>query len=303
MTSRNKRMKNENEPIMAAIRPSILAVMALFIMGARTESAATMISAFYLDIGASTSVGVQPTAAVPSGQPTNHGYANYLVALEAAKGVMLQLNQIGCPGESTTGMLDGDGHCYRSPSTQLAKAVSFLRAHRGERGLVTVDLGFNDVVPCLKTGAATPACMDQRLALVRRQLPRILNSLKASAGPNVRFVGVGHYDPFLADSLSGAAGKTAAARSLSAINSLNQALSSAYKAYAMPVADVAGTFKSQDRTPVALAGAGTVPENVAEVCAMTWMCHSPPLGPNLHPNDVGYLAIAGAIAAEIPSRW
>ena len=43
-------------------------------------------------------------------------------------------------------------------------------------------------------------------------------------------------------------------------------------------------------------GLGTVPTNVARVCALTWMCAAPPLGPNLHPNDAGYRVIAGALA-------
>jgi lysophospholipase L1-like esterase len=248
-------------------------------------------SAFYLDLGASVSVGFQPTAAAPRGQRTNHGYANYLVALEAAKGVTLQLTQLGCPGESTAAMLNGSGSCYRSPATQqLALAVSFLRAHSGEPGLVTVDFGFNDVVACLKKGAAQ-SCLGPQLAVVGRDLPRILNILKAVAGPQVRFVGVGHYDPFLAYARSGAEGKADAAKSLAGINSLNRVLSDTYKAYSIPMADVAGAFKIEGS------------DGAAEACAMTWMCQPPPLGPNIHPNDVGYLTIANAIAAKIPATW
>jgi lysophospholipase L1-like esterase len=251
--------------------------------------AAPPVTAFYLDLGASVSVGFQPTLAAPHGQRTDHGYANYLVALEAAKGVALQLTQLGCPGESTEDMLNGNGSCYQSPSTQqLAQAVSFLRAHRGERGLVTVDFGFNDVVSCLKKGGE-PACMGPKIAAVRRDLPQILNILKSVAGPQVRFIGVGHYDPFLAYARSGADKKAAA--SLSAIKRLNRVLSDAYKAHAMPMADVARAFKIEDR------------DGAAAACAMTWMCQPPPLGPNLHPNDVGYMTIAKAIAAKIPATW
>jgi hypothetical protein len=44
-----------------------------------------------------------------------------------------------------------------------------------------------------------------------------------------------------------------------------------------------------------------VPTDVARVCALTWMCTAPPLGPNLHPNDTGYHVIAGALAADLKS--
>jgi lysophospholipase L1-like esterase len=50
---------------------------------------------------------------------------------------------------------------------------------------------------------------------------------------------------------------------------------------------------------MALAGSGMVATNVANTCLMTWMCQPAPYGPNLHPNNAGYLAIANAIAAKI----
>jgi hypothetical protein len=56
-------------------------------------------------------------------------------------------------------------------------------------------------------------------------------------------------------------------------------------------------FSSNDfTTQVELPGAGTVPLNVARICTWTWVCLPPPLGPNNHPNAVGYGAIGGAFA-------
>jgi hypothetical protein len=42
--------------------------------------------------------------------------------------------------------------------------------------------------------------------------------------------------------------------------------------------------------------------NVKYECKLTWMCAPKPFGPNIHPNDSGYLAIANAIAAVLPPK-
>lgn len=263
-------------------------------------AAATVPSIFYLDIGGSASVGVQPTVSNPHGEPTANGYANDLVALEAAKGVTLQLAQTGCPGESTTTMLYGGDHCYQSPTTQLTTDVSFLQSHHDQTGIVTVDLGFNNVVKCMKLTTGISDCLNQGFATVRLELPQILSTLEAAAGPNVHFVGVGHYDPFLESALHGTTGVAKATKSLDAMSTLNRTLSHIYQSFLFPVADVARAFKNFDRTPTTLSGVGTVATNVAETCALTWMCQSAPYGPNLHPNVSGYEIIASAIAAKLP---
>ncbi len=55
----------------------------------RREGAETLGHGFYLDLGASASVGYQPTRAAPHGQATDEGYANDIVTYEAARGVSL----------------------------------------------------------------------------------------------------------------------------------------------------------------------------------------------------------------------
>jgi lysophospholipase L1-like esterase len=263
--------------------------------------AATNPSIFYLAVGGSASVGVQPTVTNPRGEPTATGYANDLVALEAAKGVTLQMTQTGCPGESTTFMLYGGDHCYQSPATQLTTAVSFLQSHHDQTGIVTVDLGFNNVVKCIKMTTGISACLNQGFATVRQDLPQILSTLQAAAGPNVHFIGVGHYDPFLASALKGATGIAKATRSLDAMTTLNRTLSHIYDSFLIATADVAKAFMNFDRTPTTLSGVGVVATNVAETCTLTWMCQLAPYGPNLHPNDSGYEIIASAIAAKFPA--
>jgi hypothetical protein len=63
------------------------------------------------------------------------------------------------------------------------------------------------------------------------------------------------------------------------------------------VADVETAFETADfDTQVPLAGHGSVPRNVALVCERTWLCFDPPLGPDRHPNVLGYRAMAEAFA-------
>lgn len=257
-------------------------------------------SPFYLAVGASVSVGVQPTPAQPHGETTDRGYANALVSIEAAQGLSLELTQTGCPGESTRTMLNGRDRCYQSPDTQMSTAVAFLTAHRARRGLVTVDLGFDNVMHCLPHATDAVNCVQRQIDDIRVQLPEILAGLQSAAGPRVAFIGLTHYDPFLAYSRKGPSGKARADASVDAVAYLNKTLASIYANANIPVADVPLAFKSSSTAPVLLAGVGMVPDNVAAICTMTWMCQPAPYGPNLHPNDAGYRAIAQAIAAQIP---
>lgn len=277
---------------------SVLAPIA--VLASRAGAATTI---FYLDVGASVSVGVQPSVRSPHGQRTRAGYANDLVALEASKGVTLRLHEVGCPGESTTTMISGHDHCYHGTATQLNAAVAYLSAHRDETGLVTIDLGFNDVMPCLRHEQFDPACLTRHLSRVASQLEQIIALLRAAAGPHVTFVGLGHYNPFLADWLHGSRGQAFATASVGAMSQLNQTLRDVYGSFSIPMADVAAAFQPATNQPVDLAPFGPVPADVAHTCAMTWMCQPSPYGPNIHPTDLGYHAIASAIDAVLPAGW
>jgi lysophospholipase L1-like esterase len=271
---------------------------------AGAESTSTLVtSGFYLDLGASASVGFQPTPSDPHGQLTNEGYANDIASYEAQRGVTLALTQLGCPGESTATMISGDDSCYRGVGSQLSDAVYVLQSHQNEEGFVTIDLGFNDLHPCLLNEPLIQSCVGENIQELDVQLPYILGVLKAAAGPHVSFVGVGHYDPYVADAIHGLSGQEFANRSKGVVGRLNATLASIYAGAGIPMASVISYFDSPSRARVHVAGLGDVSSNVLQVCNLTWMCARSPYGPNLHPNVLGYSAIAAAIESQLTAPW
>jgi hypothetical protein len=260
-------------------------------------------SYFYLDIGASESLGFQPTPDAPHGVPTDEGYANDLVSYEASRGIALDLTQVGCPGETTTSMLSGDDHCYGDIDTQLAAAMTFLSDHHDEQGIVTIDLGFNNVRRCMYRLTDNEPCVEKQLHDVRADLPLIVKSLKSVAGPGVTFVGLGHYDPYLGFEIRGGAAVEFAHDSEQVMDRLNGVLQYVYSSSDVPLADVDSYFDGKDRTPVTLSGVGTVPNNVAQICHLTWVCAAAPYGPDYHPDDQGYSMIAASIEGVLPAPW
>jgi hypothetical protein len=256
----------------------------------------------YLDIGASVSVGFQPTQRDPTGQPTNRGYSNRLVTIEAARGVTLKLTEVGCPGESIAAMIHGPDPCYTAPDTQLSDAVAFLRAHHNAATLVTVDLGFNTLDVCFRHLDIDPTCVTPQMALLRQQLSQVLRTLTRAAGPNVVFIGLGHYNPYLTKSTKEGAAEVFAGQSVVGLHKMNQTLSEVYGSFKIHMADITSAFHEEDTRVVRIAKKETTTVNVQYECKFTWMCAPSPYGPNIHPNDAGYLATARAISAVLPPR-
>ncbi|HEX3794195.1 MAG TPA: SGNH/GDSL hydrolase family protein [Acidimicrobiales bacterium] len=270
-------------------------IVAAMVVASGTTGAAAAAPDYYLAVGGSGSIGFQPTAQRPLGQPTDAGYANDLLKTEAARWSNLKLLQIGCPGETTADALLGSGPCHYALGSQLATAVWMLRLHTSTV-LITVDLGFNDIVPCLERHQVDEPCVDRALTQVHTQLLATLTLLKTVAGPNARIVGVDHYDPYLSAYRDGPSGQTFARSTLDVISRLDDTMQDDYAAAGIPMADVASAFHMDDVTPTPLPDGEVVPRNVAEVCDLTWKCAPRPLGPNPHPDDEGYRAIAEAIS-------
>lgn len=262
---------------------------------------------FYLVLGASSSLGIQPTG-IPSrnGRLTADGYADDLVGFEERdKGVTFNTVHVGCPGETAQSMLEinnGD-KCNNKGTPQLTSVINYLRANQNRAGLVTIDIGFNNVRPCQTPTSVDESCMDRGIAFVRNDLPKVVQQLKTAAGPNVFFVGLEYYDPFLANYLSGSTGFAVATASLVDMNRLNATLHSVYSAAGIAVADVPGAFQMNDTTQEDIPNLGKIPQNVAEACLLTWMCQPAPFGPDDHPDNAGYMVIAESIAAVLPAKW
>jgi lysophospholipase L1-like esterase len=272
---------------------------------ATTTPTLTTFSAFYLDVGASESLGFQPTG-IPghNGQRTNTGYANDLILREALKGVALTLEQVGCPGDTVQSILDTSASdaCYHAPQTQLTKAVAYLHGQSGP-GLVTIDLGFNDVRTCLEDVPVNQTCLAAGIAAIQLDLPKIVSQLKAAAGPQVHFVGIEYSDPYLGFYFNGSNGPVQATATLVGMNQVDTLLGQIYAAADVDVANVPSLFQMNNNAASTLGNVGTIPINVKEACTLTWYCYSKPFGPDDHPNEAGYSLIAQAIEAVLPASW
>src|SRR5256885_11936251 len=104
-------------------------------------------ASYYLALGDSLAVGVQPDAAGTSVE-TRSGYADLLYATLRRSRPGLRLVKLGCPGETTATMMKG-GICTYPGGSQLAAAIRFLHAHRARVPLITIDIGANDPNSCI----------------------------------------------------------------------------------------------------------------------------------------------------------
>lgn len=271
--------------------------------GSAGATSATTTTGFYLSVGASASLGFQPTGIVGhNGARTDTGYVNDVVTMEAKRGVNLALRQIGCPGETTYSMLHTGDHCYTGTGSQRNAASIYLAAHHDEAGLVTIDLGFNDIRTCLWRAVPDTTCFNTGLAQVRANLPGVLQLLLGAAGPSTHFVGVLYADPFLSDYVKPTSTAAAADETRQLILQLDAVLTSIYTAANIPVANVPGAFRI-DNQQATVWNQRAVPLNVLYACSWTWMCRTPPWGPDDHPNDAGYRAIANAIMVAVPLNF
>jgi len=250
---------------------------------------------YYLALGDSLSRGVQPDAAGTSVE-TPQGYPDLVYARLRRGHPALRLVQLGCPGETTETLAHG-GICRYPGGSQLAAAVTFLRAHRGHVLLVTIDIGANDPEDCgSQPGLAKAAsCLGQITGTATR-LAAILGRLRAAAGPRVRIVGMSYYLPDLARWRDGTVGRAVAWVSERLAAAFTGLLDRAYAQAGVGVADVFGAFDTTDfGHQVTVPGVGPLPRNVARICEWTWECAPPPRGPNQHANPAGYRVIADAI--------
>jgi hypothetical protein len=274
------------QPVVATV-----AVLAATVLIGRPASA-TPVPPFYLAIGASESLGVQPTVGAPHEHPTSDGYANDVLAMEATRWPGLQLVQVGCPGLTLPHALEGGGRCAYRQHSELGDAVSFLQAHRTSTVLVTLDLEFNDLLPCIEHRVVDEHCVTRSIGVIRSLLPRFLAALVAAGNPETHIVGLEHNDPDLVLERFSRTERFAT-NSETVLAELNQTLGNLYAQAGALTADVPSRFEGTADE------GGAFGPPTARSCLLTWMCAKPPFGPNLHPTDAGYRLIADGIATAL----
>ena len=285
-------------------RPSpsiVISLIALSLAAVAGSADAAVKATYYVSLGDSLAQGYQPiggprTFNVLPIHGYDQGYADQLLKLERNSHPQLQLVKFGCGGESSVSMLHGSqfpdvaASCgppsfyaarYPNGGTQLSEATAFLEAHSGSVAFITIDLGANDLLGPSGVGPIFP------------NLLLILAELRGAAGPGVPIIGMNYYDAFAPQAWSegGLPGLEAQVADLVAFNDM---LEGAYAIAGDPVADVESAFSVTDFTLVD----GT-PLNVLRECQWTWICTSPPLGPDIHANSEGYGVIAQAFADRL----
>jgi lysophospholipase L1-like esterase len=250
-------------------------------------------ASYYLALGDSLSQGVQPNATGVS-VDTRQGYADQLYAALRPRHPGLRLIKLGCPGETTSTMIDG-GICHYPGGSQLAAAAAFLRAHRGHLLLITIDIGANDLEDCGSQPNIIKvlSCFVTDAPGAVSRLGTIMARLRTAAGPSVRMVGMSYYLPALAEWRDGSSGQAIAKLVERLQAGYNDLVEHVYAKSDAKVANVFGAFDTGDfGDQVTMPGIGKVPRNVALLCLWTWACTDPPRGPNQHANTAGYGVIA-----------
>jgi lysophospholipase L1-like esterase len=251
---------------------------------------------YYVSLGDSLAAGYQPDV----NANTPFSYTDQLYAQLKKKDPTLVHIKLGCSGETTGTMINGGICNYPGATSQLDAAEKFLRAHRGEVRYVTLDIGANDVDGCLVGGMIDQTCTAAGVATVAAQLPQITKALHRAGGSGPRYAGMNYYDPFLAVWLTGTAGQAEAQQSTQLSTVLNGVIAKGLHRNGFALADVSKAFSTDDFTDqVTVPGVGTVPLNVARICAWTWECtpyH------NIHNNTVGYGVLASVFERTLAHR-
>ncbi len=259
------------------------ALVLVFPSGATAASAPQTPTEYYMALGASLVTGTGSTGGAD--------YVNDLLSYAQPLIPGLQVNNLGCGGETTTTMLHG-GHCTKyTTGSQLGDAEAFLEAHPGQVAFVTIDIGADDVLGCAQGGIINQSCFESGLTQVEANLPLIVSGLRA-ASRTVPIVGMTYYDPYLAFWLDGTSGEQQARMSVQLLRQLNDTLSSTYASDGVTIASAFKQFGTTDFGGSATWDGQPVPTNVATICNWTWMCT--PGGPTIHTNNTGYTQLADA---------
>jgi lysophospholipase L1-like esterase len=226
---------------------------------------------YYVALGDSLAFGYQPNHNI------NQGYVDDFFH-EAQPHGMTTLANFACPYETSTSMIHGG--CpyswyvkYGHSGSQLDGAVSYITAHSGQVGTVTLDIGATDVVPDFSANCTVnSAKFNAHLAALDTNLKQtIMPKLHAAMTVNGKMTGnllvMNYYNPY----------QNICPKLQPFIQTLNQHLAK----------DIGNLGTMVD---VFAAFGGTKTPNPA-ICANTWICSS---SKDVHPTVQGYQVIANA---------
>jgi lysophospholipase L1-like esterase len=251
----------------------------------------------YLALGDSVAFGYRPGAVTTPAQyadPT--GFVGYPEVLSGRYHVPVV--NASCPGETTTSFLDASAQSngcensvgspigYRDlyplhvdyAGSQLDFAVDYLRTHR-HTGLVTIDIGANDLFLCQRTTAShctSPADFGALLQRIRTNTDTILRALREDAGYDGRLVLLSYYSTDYTDPAT-----------TTGIATVNDALAAAARANEALVADGFAAMQ-QASLPT------------GQPCTAGLLIALPTGGCDVHPTRAGHEALADAVAAVAP---
>lgn len=236
---------------------------------------------------------------------SDKGYTELLAAKARASrryGKKLVVKKFGCPGETTASYLSGSGRlggldCGFAKS-QHADSLAYIKKNRKRIGFITVNIGNNNFTPCA-AGGVDIACVQRGNEALDRDLPRIYRALRKAAGKRVPIVVYNVYDPFLALYLQGGEYRSFALLTVDLARQISTKIATFGAKQKFKVADAFGAFKTSQTTQVTTVNGVQMPVAVATICAYTFMCRPAPVGPDIHPTDAGYAALATAAAKKL----
>lgn len=266
-------MKRTRSRILAALLLPVLVVLGTGLAGpAAAEDRSTR---WYLSLGHSLAAGRQ---LAPAPDLTG-GYAGQVLAAERERDPKTRLRNLGCySGETSTSMLQGNPACPYDEGSQFAQALVFLKAHKDDTGLVTLNIGTNEVTPCLRrpTTPEIATCVQQQLGVLAGNLSHMLREIRAAA-PGARVVVGNFYNPYVVHPQLGAL----STQFQLVLN--EQVIRPIATAYGARVADVAAAFHSYDA------------QAASYICQHTWMCSHG----DIHPRPSGYDLISEAFRQQL----
>lgn len=273
-------------------RGALLALIAMLALPAVAHAGGRQ---YYVSLGDSLAAGSQLT---PAGAARlAPGYPRYVLRAARSRYRHLRLRSFGCPGEDTATFRDGP--CpyedLAADPSQLARALDFMRAHRGRIALVTISLGSNDVNRCINVrGSEARRCVADGLRRLHEELPGDLAAIRDAAGRHTQLAALEVYNLYLQHYFDPDRDAPAfLANTTAVVRQINAEIRDASAASGFVTADGFRAFRSDITDRTTTYGGRQLPVAVARVCRLTQSCEPYPQT-NVHPNDRGYRVLGRA---------